>query len=236
VKQTSNPLYSKLSTHVFLDEDHRKTIDDLCLEQRSVPGRRDIYREGDKPEHVLLVLEGWLGRSKTLRDGSRQFTSYHMPGDLCGTCASVRRAADHNLMAITPATVAIMSCEGIAEALHDRPTLRAALAWSSLVEEALARSWMVNLGRRDAYTRTAHLLCELHRRLERINHARDGEFELPLTQEEIADGLGLTAVHVNRTLRRLREEGLIKQHGHRMTILDPDRLCAVSGFDSAYLN
>jgi CRP-like cAMP-binding protein len=143
---------------------------------------------------------------------------------------------DHGITALTPATIAFIP-HGEMEALMERrPALARALWWSTLVDEAVLRSWIVNLGRRDAYESIAHLMCEMHVRMEHVGLVQDDRFDLPLTQEELADSLGLTPVHINRILQRLRGEGLITLKERMLTILDIEGLRKAAGFDPNYLH
>lgn len=207
----------------------------LCDDVRSVPARHDIIREGERPEYVNLIIEGWACRAKVLRDGSRQITAFLLPGDFCDAHVTLFGAMDHNITALTDCKVAFVPRAKMDE-LSERPRLARALWWASLVDEAVLRAWIVNLGRRDAFDRIGNLICELHRRLANVGLTIDGEFEMPLTQEELADALGLTSVHINRTLKRLREEGLLTLRHKRLVILDVPRLQRIVGFDPNYLH
>jgi CRP-like cAMP-binding protein len=142
---------------------------------------------------------------------------------------------DHGIAALSAVNVAFISEEDMRE-LVSRPQLTRALWWATLVDEGVLRAWIVNLGQRNAFDRVANLFCELHVRMRNIGAAPDGVFELPLTQEQLADTLGLSAVHINRTLMRLKADGLIKLGSKTLTILDPAGLRAASGFDDSYLH
>jgi CRP-like cAMP-binding protein len=142
---------------------------------------------------------------------------------------------DHSIATLTRAKVAYIPRDRM-DALAERPKLTRALWWATLVDEAVLRAWIVNIGRRDAYEAIGHLICELHCRMKNVGRAADHAFELPLTQEEFADALGLTPVHVNRVLQRLRAEGLITLKRGALEILDYPRLEAAAGFNSNYLH
>jgi CRP-like cAMP-binding protein len=167
-----------------------------------------------------------------LPDGGRQITGFLLPGDICDTGAAILKQTDHSIFALTQVKIASITRAALIEATRERQ----AFWWASLVDEAVLRTWIVNLGRRDAHARIAHLLCELHARMKRVGLIQDGEFSLPLTQEQLADALGLTSVHVNRTLQRLRAEGLVALRNRTLTILDTERLSEVAGFDAGYLH
>jgi CRP-like cAMP-binding protein len=143
---------------------------------------------------------------------------------------------DHGIVALTPAAVAFIPHAVIEQLPLRRPELARALWWATLVDEAVLRAWIVNIGRRDAFEGVAHLLCELHVRLRHVGLVQDHSFDLPLTQEDLADALGLTPVHTNRVLQRLRSEGLITLRGGHLTILDAEGLRRAAGFDPNYLH
>lgn len=229
-------LLAKLRAVADLTEDDEKALRDLCRLVRRIPARRPIISEGEKPDHVHVIVEGWAARSKTLVDGSRQITAFLLPGDFCDLHVTILGEMDHDIVALTNAEVAYVPHQEMEDLPRHRPELARALWWSTLVDEAVMRSWIVNIGRRDAYKRVAHLLCELHARLKLVGLVDDDRFDLPLTQEVLADALGLTPVHVNRTLQRLRRDGLIELSERVMTILDGTRLGRQAGFDLNYLH
>lgn len=207
----------------------------LCEDVRPIEARRDIIREGECPDHVNLMIEGWACRYKVLRNGSRQITAFLLPGDFCDAHITMFTEMDHSIAAINECKVAFVSRAKILE-ISEHPQIARALWWASLVDEAVLRAWIVNLGRRDAFDRVGHLICELYARLKNVGRAGEGEFELPLTQEELADALGLTSVHVNRTLKRLREEKLLTLHHRQLVITDMARLQRIVGFNPNYLH
>lgn len=232
----TNPLLAKLGAIADLSPGDRRAVETICADTRMIAKGRDVVREGARPEHIYIMLNGWAARYKTLPDGLRQITAILLPGDLCDMGAAILQRTDHSVIALTSVTIASVTRATLVEATRERPGLAQAFWWAGLVDEAVLRTWIVNLGRRDAYARIAHLLCELHERMKRVGLVRDGEFNLPLTQEELADALGLTSVHTNRTLQRLRTEGLVRLHSHMLTILDADRLGEAAGFDPTYLH
>ena len=229
-------LIAKLEMGGRLGDEDREALGSLCADVRRVPAHRDIISEGEKPEHVHLMLEGWSARYKIVPDGARQIMAFLVPGDFCDAHVAILREMDHGIVALTPATVAFIPQEVIEELPIRRPQLARALWWATLVDEAVLRSWIVNLGRRDGYERVAHLLCELQVRLRNVGLVEDDRFRLPLTQEVLADALGQTPVNINRILKRLRGEGLITLKGGTLTILDPKGLGKAAGFDPNYLH
>jgi CRP-like cAMP-binding protein len=235
-KSSGNPLIAKLETFAALDEDDREALIAAFADVRAIRADRDIISEGEHPEHIHLVIEGWAARYKLLPDGSRQITAFLLPGDFCDLHITILPAMDHSILALTRSKVAFVPA-AVMEALPlERPKLARALWWATLVDEAVLRAWIVNLGRREAHERVAHLICELHVRLRRVGLADEGRFEMPVTQEELADALGLTAIHTNRVLQRLRAEGLITLKERRLAILDIEGLRKLAGFDPNYLH
>lgn len=229
-------LVRRLSTLADLDADDRSRIAELCKNIRDVPRKRHIAKEGDRPEYVHVMLNGWAARYKTLRDGSRQIVDFVVPGDFCDLHVALLREMDHGIVALTPCSVARVGEDEIAKLTSENNRIVRAMWWSTLVDQSILREWVLNVGRRDAYERLSHLLCELHFRMERVGLVEDGQLALPLTQEELADATGLTAVHVNRTLQRLRREKLIEISRGTLTLLDASALREAAGFNPAYLH
>jgi CRP-like cAMP-binding protein len=207
----------------------------LCDDARDMSARRNIIREGDRPDHVHLMVEGWAARYKLLPDGARQITAFLIPGDFCDLHVTILGEMDHSIATLTRARVAYIA-RGRMAALTERPRVARAFWWATLVDEAVLRAWLVNVGRRDAFEAIGHLMCELYLRMKNVGLAADHRFVLPLTQEELADALGLTPVHVNRVLQRMRSDGLINFKGGALEILDYRRLQAAAGFNPNYLH
>jgi CRP-like cAMP-binding protein len=230
-----NPLMARLESIAALSAADVRLLDSMCTDAREMPARRSIIREGDRPEHVHLMVEGWAARYKLLPDGMRQITAFLIPGDLCDVHITVLGEMDHSISTLTRAKVAYIPRATMVE-VENRPSLTKALWWATLVDEAVLRAWLVNVGRRDALQAIGHLLCELYVRMKNVGLAAEQKVELPLTQEEIADALGLTPVHVNRVLQRLRADGLITLKGGSLEILDMDALQELAGFNPNYLH
>jgi CRP-like cAMP-binding protein len=228
-------LASKLGTVARLGDEDLAALHDLTRDSREVPARRNLIREGDRPDHVHLVVEGWAARYKLLPDGGRQILAFLLPGDLCDLHVTVLGQMDHSIATLTRARIAFIPTAAM-ERLAERPRLTRALWWSALVDEAVLRAWLTSIGRRDALERIGHLFCELFRRLCNVGLATGNGIELPLTQEEIGDALGLTPVHVNRVLQQMRADGLIVLKRGSLEIPDVARLEKVSGFDPSYLH
>ena len=230
-----NPLEAKLETVAALGAEDRQAIAELCSDARDMEARRNIIREGERPDHVHLMVDGWAARYKLLADGGRQITAFLIPGDFCDLHVTILGEMDHSIATLTKAKVAYVPRRAM-DALTDRPRISKALWWATLVDEAVLRAWIVNIGRRDAGEAVGHMMCELYVRMKNVGLATAHSFELPLTQEEIADALGLTPVHVNRVLQRMRADGLISLKRGALEIHDYERLQEMSGFNPNYLH
>ena len=231
-----NALLARLEIFADLDDVERGLLDHICRDLRKFEPKAHIIREGDRPNQVHLIVEGWAARYKTLRNGARQIVAFLLPGDFCDLHTAVLGEMDHSIVAISPCRVAFIPNAEMDELTNNHNGLTKALWWGTLVDEAVLRSWVLNVGRRVAHERIAHLLCELHLRLQMVGLVNGDTFDLPITQEELADATGLTSVHTNRTLQRLRRENLIALESRRLTVLDVKRLRKVAGFDPAYLH
>jgi CRP-like cAMP-binding protein len=230
------PMLHKLQHWRALDSKDQEAL--LALPYRLVKFRAQEYivREGDRPQYSCLILTGFAFRHKVAGNGGRQIFSIHMRGDAADLQNSLLGVADHNLQALTHVETALIPVEAVEEIAFARPAVGMAMWYETLVEGSIFREWTLNVGRRDARARAAHLLCEFSLRLELAGLSVRGEYELPMTQEQLADALGLTSVHVNRTLMALGEAGLISRNHRSVKIEDWDGLAKAGDFDSAYLH
>ena len=236
VMAADDPLISRLAHFRGFDRSCRPSLDGLFSGSRSVARRRDVIRDGVDADEVFLLLEGWAARYKILAAGERQITSFLLPGDVFPIHAGPTGRMDHAVGALTRCRLATVPARRFQkELLHD-PKLAQAFWWITIADKDILRAWVVNLGHRSAYSRIAHLLCELATRLQMIGRSDGSSFDCPLTQQEIADAEGLTVVHTNRMLTRLRADRLIDWSGTRVTILNPQALRTAAEFDPAYLN
>jgi len=195
-----------------------------------------IVREGDKPQHCCLMLSGFSFHHKVAGNGGRQIMAIQMKGDLADLQNSLLGMADHNLQALTHVEAAIIPIEAIQEIALEQPAIGRAMWYETLVDGSIFREWALNIGRRDARTRAAHLLCEFSLRLESAGLGDRCNYELPMTQEQLGDALALTSVHINRTLMALGEDGLITRTRRNLQINDWPKLAKVGDFDPAYLH
>ena len=230
-----DPLVAKLETVARLAEEDRAALATLSEGARGVAARRNVIREGERPDFIHLVVEGWAARYKLLPDGGRQITAFLIPGDFCDLHVTILGEMDHGIATLAPSRIAYVPRARLDE-ISKRAALVRAFWWATLVDEAVLRAWIVNIGRRDAFERISHLFCELYRRMKMIGLVSDHRFDMPLTQEDIADACGLTPVHVNRVLQRMRAEGLIELRRGSLRLRDQPRLEEISGFDPNYLH
>lgn len=231
-----SPMVDKLSLWMELEDGDRAAILGLPHTIRSLALGDFIVREDECPTHCCLLLNGYAIRHKVAGNGGRQIFSLHMQGDVVDLHNSILRRADHNVQTLTAARVAMIPVGAIREMASRYPQLGQAMWYETLVDASIFREWTLNVGRRDARARTAHLLCEFAIRLSVARLGKATEFELPMTQEQLGDALALTPVHVNRTLMALAEEGLIERRVRSIRLLDYSRLARVGDFDTRYLH
>jgi CRP-like cAMP-binding protein len=232
----TNPLLRKLMNFTQLSDEECSAVNECCNDAREFAAREDVISQGDRTGGVKLLLEGFACRYKVLEDGRRQIVAYFVPGDLCDLRVFILKRMDHSIGAVITSKVATISPENVLRLTNNYPNLTRALWWSTLVEEAVAREWIVNVGQRNALERMAHLFCELLYRFRAVGLNQGNSCTLPLTQVELAETLGLSSVHVNRTLQELRRQKLITLEGGTLTIQDLETLKEVSFFNPDYLH
>ena len=231
----TNLLTRKLELFGPLPPADRSLLDDVVRQPHWVDAHLNIVRQGDAPDDVHLVLEGFACRHKILPNGSRSILAYLVPGDFCDFNVFILKAMDHTIATLSACQMVSIPRERILE-LTARPAVARALWWTTLVDQATLREWLVNIGKRRADVRTAHLLCELHQRLKSVGLAEGGEFSLPITQAELADTIGMSPVHMNRSLQVLRSQDLVIFKSRQLVILDIDRLRRIGQFNPNYLH
>ncbi|HEX8485910.1 Crp/Fnr family transcriptional regulator [Sphingomonas sp.] len=230
-----NALFLKGRGRSALDEDDRRILEDGIANVRAIPSRQLLVRQGQRVHVSTLLLEGFICRYMDDKNGHRQIVAVHVPGDFVDLHGFPMKRLDHDVATIGPARIAEYPHEVLETIVEQRPRLTGMLWFSTLLDAAMHREWIFRLGRLDADGRVAHFFCELNCRLEMVDLAKDGRFQLPLTQADVAEACGITGVHVNRVLRSLREQDLvIYRHGH-VEIRDHKRLAALAEFDPGYL-
>ena len=233
----ANPLTMKLEQFVKFNADERGRLDQLLsYPTETYPKGTRILTEGQKVNTIHLVLTGLAARSKTLSNGERQFMALLVPGDLCDVEVFILAAMDHDIVALSETTCAVIPAKIIEGLLTESTQLTKALWWSTMTDSAVLREWIVNHGSRNSLERIAHLMCEMLIRYRMIRETPADSFPFPLTQEELADATGITPVHAHRMIKQLRSEGLIELKDKILTILNPQRLLKVARYDSAYLH
>lgn len=230
------PMLAKLRRWQSLDDEDKAAVLALPNVARTLNATQYVVWDGDRPQHSCLLLSGFAVRHKIAAGGARQILSVHMRGDLIDLHNSLLGMADHNVQMLTAGEVAMIPAEAIIEIASTRPAVGLALWLETLVDGAIFREWIVNVGRRDARTRVAHLLCEFALRLEIAELGERMNYEMPMTQEQLSDAVGLTSVHVNRTLMSLGVDGLINRTHRKIKVIDWEALARVGDFDPRYLH
>jgi len=219
-----------------LDAADTAAILELPFTRRLIPAGQVLVWDGDTPNDTCILLNGFAFRHKSAGGGGRQILSIHMKGDIVDLQNALLPHSDHNVQMLTEGEVALIPIAAIRALALDYPRVGMAMWHETLVEGSIFREWILNIGRRDAHARIAHLLCEFSLRLQRAELGRQQEYELPISQDQLADAVSLTPVHVNRTLMRLEEEGLIARDRRAIRIHDWRALATVADFNPAYLH
>jgi len=231
-----HPLLRKLRQWRALDDADAAAVLALPHVVRAIGAGQVVVWDGDRPQSCCAILSGFAFRHKIASGGVRQILSVHMRGDLVDIHNAMLRVADHNVQMLTEGQIAMIPIDAVLALSAERPRVAEALWYETLVDGAIFREWIVNVGRRDARTRIAHLLCELALRQEQAGLGGRLDYEMPMTQEQIADATGLTAVHVNRMLMGLRTDGLIARTNRSITVADWAQLAAAGDFNPRYLH
>lgn len=230
------PMVRKLDQWNPLLPEDRAAILDLPFTRRQLKANDHIVWQGDRPQHTCLLLSGFAFRNKVAGNGGRQIMSIHMKGDLVDLQNSMLGIADHNVQMLSAGEVALIPYEAVRDLAFRLPAVGMAMWYETLVEGSIFREWILNVGRRNALARIGHLLCEFAIRLETAELGNQTEYELPITQEQLADAVSLTPVHVNRMLMTLEEDGLISRTKRQITISDWHKLAKVADFEPQYLH
>ena len=233
---TLHPLVRKLESIAPLSDEERRAIVALPMMVRNLKADQDIVRDQDRPSQCCLILEGFACRYKVIEGGKRQIFSFHIPGDIPDLQSLHLEIMDHSLGTIVASKVAFVSHETVRAFVRAHPRIGDVFWRDTLIDAAIFREWMAGLGRREAYARIAHLFCELYTKFSAVDLVNGHAFGMPLTQAELGDALGLSTVHVNRTLQELRHNGLIKTQAGKVIIDDWDALRAAGEFDPTYLH
>lgn len=219
-----------------LSQKEREAVLGLPVTMKEIRADQDIVREGDRPSQCCVVLEGFQCRYKMLPDGERQILSFHVPGDVPDLQSLFLQTMDHSLGTITPNKVGFVPHEALRELFRRQPGLAGRFWRETLIDAAIFREWIANVGSRDAYARIGHLICEFYMRLKAVGLTQGSTFDFPITQTEIADATGLSTVHVNRSIQQLRADGLVTLERGVCTIPNLKALKQAGMFDARYLH
>ena len=225
----------KLKRRIEISSDEERALASVITETRRVGPDQILIRGGQELNVSLLLIDGWLARAKDLPGGERQVTQLHVAGDFADLHSFTLKRLDHDVMTLSDCIIGVAPHERIKDVTERFPKIARYYWFSTNVDAAITRELALSLGQRSAISRMAHLFCELHVRLDAVGHARDDGFDFPLTQRELSECLGLTVVHVNRTIQELRRRGLVELENRQLTILDKRGLEGVAEFDPSYL-
>jgi CRP-like cAMP-binding protein len=229
-------MLAKFERRATLDDGDRAALLALPYKLHTYEANKYLVREGSATDASALIISGLAFRHKVTVGGDRQIVSVHIPGDFVDLEGSLLNTADHNVQTLTRCEIATVPVKAIIALIDDHPSIARAMWLDTLIDGSIFREWILNVGRRDARHRIAHLLCEFARRLEIAGLGSTKGYELPMTQEQIADATGLTSVHVNRSIKALEADGLIVRDKRFIGIPDWERLRDLSGFNELYLH
>ena len=218
-----------------LTDEERAALESVMAERVFVPARHTVIRRGEPVKQSTMLVSGFMCRYMDARDGYRQLVSVHVRGDFVDLHGYPLQRLDHDVAALTDCEMALVPHERLTALIEEFPHLGRLLWFSTLLDAAMHREWIFRIGRLEAAGRLAHFLCEMHARLDAVGLVDDDRFALPLTQQDLGEVCGLTSVHINRTVRRLREAGLAEVIKGEVRISDLPRLASLGEFKSDYL-
>jgi CRP-like cAMP-binding protein len=229
-------LIRKLDSTCVLSDSDKAALLRLPMQITEVRADQDLVREGDRPSRSCMVVTGYTCVFKMTGEGKRQISAFQVPGDIPDLQSLFLDVLDSSLATITPCTVAFIRHEALREMCRMNFGVAEALWRTTLIDGSVFREWVTNVGRREAYSRIAHVFCETLTRMRAVGLAENGSCDLPMTQSELADATGISTVHVNRTIQELRADKLIELKGAKLNVLDWDALTKAADFDPTYLH
>jgi CRP-like cAMP-binding protein len=232
----SEMMIRRLRVHSKLSEDDVSALRSLRAHVKEFPEEALVIREGERATRCCVILSGIAYRAKVAESGRRQILSFHPAGDMPDLQGLYLDRLDHDLVTLSRANLGFIDHRAIHQLIEDRPSIAKALWRETLVDAAVFRAWIVNLGTRTAAGRMAHLIAELRQRLTAVGIDAAEEFEFPITQSKLAEALGLSVVHVNRVLQSFRAEGVLDIHRNKVKLRDIAKLVEIGGFDDVYLH
>jgi CRP-like cAMP-binding protein len=236
VGEVNRVLARKLGQYADFSEDELADLAALEGEVQEVEPDTELIAEGDTIARCYIVLEGWAVCYKRLPDGRRQVINFMLPGDLLGLRSTLLRVADHSVKATTRLQLARFLVDDLHRLICDQPRIGVAIFWALCRDEAIVVEHLVNMGRRNAVERLAHFILELTARLRVLGLGNQDDYACPLRQEDFADVLGLTTIHINRTFRHLRERQVVTMYRGSLRILDHHKLIEIAGFSDHFLD
>lgn len=232
----TSALMTRLRTTSALDEQDVGSIRSLPAVIRHYAPGQAIVRDGDRPAVCCLISQGFCVRSKTTSNGRRQILSIHIPGEIPDLQSLHLHVLDHDLTTLTECTLGFISHVSLREITRQRPNVAEVFWRDTLIDAAMFRDWIVNVGQRAAPSRLAHIVVELRERLRVIGMVQGARFEMPLTQEQLGEAMGITSVHVSRIVKQLREDNVLELHRGSVTVIDEQKLLELADFDGLYLH
>jgi CRP-like cAMP-binding protein len=232
----TNPLILKLEQRDQLSDAEKRALENAISRVRVVEADEDVIREGDRPTESSLLLDGFAARYKIVSNGRRQISALHVAGDFLDLHSFLLKTMDHGVLALTTCRIANVPHATLEKITDEFPHLTRMLWLNTLIDGAIHREWLTAMGRLSATAHMAHLICELYLRLKLVGRAEGDTVQLPITQAELGDTLGISTVHVNRVVQELRSQSLITWRGERLTIDNWDGLRKAAEFDPTYLH
>jgi CRP-like cAMP-binding protein len=229
-------LIARLRTISALDDEDLQAIRSLPIVVKHYQQGQLIVRDGDRPAECCLISQGFCVRSKTTSNGRRQILSIHIPGEIPDLQSLHLHVLDHDLVALTDCTLGFISHVSLREITRRRPNLAEIFWRDTLIDSAMFRDWIVNVGQRPAPSRLAHIIVELRERLKVVGQVQGARFEMPLTQEQIGEAMGVTSVHANRIVKQLRDDNVLEFHRGSVRVIDEQKLLELADFDRLYLH
>jgi CRP-like cAMP-binding protein len=229
-------LITRLRTTSALEDEDVQAIRSLPIVVKHYQQGQLIVRDGDRPAECCLISQGFCVRSKTTSNGRRQILSIHIPGEIPDLQSLHLHVLDHDLVALTACTLGFISHVSLREINRRRPNLAEIFWRDTLIDAAMFRDWIVNVGQRPAPSRLAHIIVELRERLKVVGQVQGARFEMPLTQEQIGEAMGVTSVHANRIVKQLRDDNVLEFHRGSVRVIDEQKLLELADFDGLYLH
>jgi CRP-like cAMP-binding protein len=232
----SAALLRRLRISAGISDEDIETVRALPITVKDYAADCVLVRDGQRATECCLIADGFCARSKTTSEGKRQILSIHIPGEIPDLMSLFLHVMDHDLSTLTPCTLGFIAHETLQQLHRRRPNVAEIFWRDTLIDAAMFREWIVNVGQRPAPARLAHVMVELRERLKVIGRVKANRFEMPLTQEQVGEALGITAVHANRVIRQLREDGIVVFHRGQVTVLSEQRFLELADFDRRYLH